>query len=493
MPIVMRFGFLLLLLIISVATKTKARNPDSLNVGVNTSIRALQVVNDSVLWFGGNKGWLGRSTDGGRSWKRWQPAGEQADFRTLHAIDELNAIAATTTRPANVVRTHDGGKTWKLVFHSRDTSVFLDGMAFWNEKDGVLFGDPINNRLFLMRTTDSGHSWTPFHFVEQPQFEPGEACFAASGTSIRAIGDSTLVIVSGGSVSRLWYSFDRGHSWQNTKTPMLQGEASQGAFGVSLAPDSHLVMVGGDYLKERDTIGHIANYYDNFWWKNRNTTRGYREAILTTDTLNWIATGPSGSDISYNGGLDWHPLNDFSGMHTVQQAKTGQAIYLAGSGGVVWQYSEMPQPDYPNWLPETKYGKALQTGDVKPIEKRIKRIVRKRGKAIKSAYGNDFQVAANNVATEIEKLEGVAQVYVTELALLDYFIDGIKVRYPVIIHMKLSIENHEVNYCLELDKGRYRLKWFQKYGNWKNRLSNPSLYACPNFERVQHINYQRLR
>lgn len=488
----LRSGFWLLLTIL-VTNQTKAQNPDSLNVGVNTSIRALQVVNDSVLWFGGNKGWLGRSTDGGRSWKRWQPAGEQADFRTLHAIDELNAIAATTTRPANVLRTHDGGKTWKRVFQRRDTSVFLDGMAFWNTTDGVLFGDPINNRLFLMRTTDGGHSWTPFHYVEQPQFEPGEACFAASGTSIRAIGDSTLVIVSGGSVSRLWYSFDRGHSWQYSKTPMLQGEGSQGGFGVSLSPDSHIVIVGGDYLKAQDTIGHIANLYDNFWWKNRSTTRGYRECILTADTLNWMATGPSGSDITYNGGLDWHPLNDFQGMHTVQQAKNGQAIFLAGNGGVIWRYAQMPKPGYPDWMPKTKYGKALQAGNVKPIEKKIKRIVREQGKAKKPGYENDFQIAAKNVAAEIEKLEGIDSVYATENVRFEYFIDGYSVRHPVIIHMKLSIDNRDVNYCLELDKGGYRLKWFQKYGNWKNRLSNPRFYVCTDFERVNHINYQRLR
>jgi len=147
-----------LLVCLLLAAPLFAQQADSLNVGVNTAIRALQVGNDSVLWFGGNKGWLGRSSDGGKNWKLWQPAGEQADFRSLQAIDALNAIAATTTRPANIIRTHDGGKTWKRVYQSRDTTVFINGMDFWNENDGVLFGDPIENRLFLMRTTDGGKS-----------------------------------------------------------------------------------------------------------------------------------------------------------------------------------------------------------------------------------------------------------------------------------------------------------------------------------------------
>jgi len=475
------------------ATSLQARNPDSLNVGVNTSIRALHVVNDTVLWFGGNKGWLGRSTDGGQSWKRWQPAGEQADFRTLHAIDELNAIAATTTRPANIIRTHDGGKTWKRVFQSRDTSVFLDGMAFWNETDGVLFGDPINDRLFLMRTNDGGHSWMPFHYVEQPQFQPGEACFAASGTSIRAVGDSTLVIVSGGTISRLWYSFDRGHSWQNTKTPMLQGEASQGAFGVSLAPDSHLVIVGGDYLKERDTIGHIANYYDNFWWKNRSTTRGYRECILTNDTLDWITTGPSGTDISYNGGLDWHPLNNFRGMHSVQQAKNGKTIYLAGSGGVVWRYAEMPKPDYSDWMPKTEYGKALQTGDIKPLEKKIKRIVRKYGKAQNNKGEPDYRPAANKIALKIKQLEGVDSVYTTERVNLSfYYKDGMNFGPPIIVHLRLQTGVYNAQYCLELEKGGIYNPGLRPLSNWTRKLKNPRLYSCSDFEREQHIVRQRL-
>lgn len=482
-----------LLLAWLVGTPLFAQTADSLNVGVNTSIRALQVVNDSVLWFGGNRGWLGRSTDAGKNWKRWQPAGEQADFRTLHAIDEINAIAATTTRPANVLRTHDGGKTWKRVFQSRDTSVFLDGMAFWNDKDGVLFGDPINNRLFLMRTSDGGHNWTPFSSDELPLFAAGEACFAASGTSIRAVGDSTLLIVSGGSVTRLWYSYDRGHTWQHLKTPMIQGNASQGGFGMGLSPDSQLVIVGGDYLQLQDTLGHIANYQDNLWWKNRTTTRGYREAILTTDTFIWLATGPSGSDVSYNGGLDWHSLNNFQGMHTVQQAPTGQAVFLAGSGGVLWRYPQMSRPLLPSWQARTKYGKALQKGDVKGFEKELKQILKRSGKAKKPGLDNDFRVAAEKVVVEIQKLEGVDSAYITERTFYSYFIDGIKVRVPVVVHMRLRTGHTVTHYCLELDKGTYKHHWIKQKLYLTKRLTNPRFKPCPDFERVQYINNQRWR
>jgi len=476
-----------LLVCLLLAAPLFAQQADSLNVGVNTAIRALQVVNDSVLWFGGNKGWLGRSSDGGKNWKLWQPAGEQADFRSLQAIDALNAIAATTTRPANIIRTHDGGKTWKRVYQSRDTTVFINGMDFWNENDGVLFGDPIENRLFLMRTTDGGRSWDNFPDEQKPIFAAGEACFAASGTAIRAVGDSTLVIVSGGSVSRLWYSYDRGQSWQNTKTPLQQGLPSMGAFSVAVAPDSHYVVVGGDYTAEDLAVAQIGLLDSGIWWIPRTSTRGYRESVAVIDTFFWLATGPSGSDITFNGGLDWQALNDVKGMHTVQKARSGQSVFMAGNRGVILVYPKISPPLLPQWRATTKLGKSMQAGDLKPFEKKLKRIVRKRGKPKKPGYENDFLLAAEKVATEIKRLEGVDSIYVTRPSETHYFIDGIQVKRPVILHMRLRVGSFGGQYCLELDEGRHRRNGIKQLGYRTNKRASPRFYRCRDFERRQRI------
>src|SRR3954451_7892027 len=111
--------------------------------GANTSLRGMSIVSENVIWVSGRKGTIGKSIDDGRTWK-WivVPGFEKRDFRDIEAFDSRTAIAMAVDNPAIIVKTTDGGATWKKVFERSMPGMFLDAMNFKNKKEGVCIGDP---------------------------------------------------------------------------------------------------------------------------------------------------------------------------------------------------------------------------------------------------------------------------------------------------------------------------------------------------------------
>jgi len=131
------------------------------NSGTKASLRGISVVDDEVAWASGTQGTFVRTIDGGKSWKADNIAGASSlDFRDVEAFDANTAIlmSAGSGELSRVYKTTDGGKNWKLCYQNSIAEGFFDGMAFWDEKNGVLFGDPVDGRLFIMTTTDGGET-----------------------------------------------------------------------------------------------------------------------------------------------------------------------------------------------------------------------------------------------------------------------------------------------------------------------------------------------
>lgn len=134
---------------------------ESQNSGVKTSIRALSAVDESVCWFGTGRGIIGRTTNGGKTWERFLVKGaEDLEFRDVEAFDAQRCLAMSVGEgsASRVYRTIDGGKSWRLVYQNQAPRGFFDGMAFWDEKKGLLAGDPVGGHLFILRTSDGGAS-----------------------------------------------------------------------------------------------------------------------------------------------------------------------------------------------------------------------------------------------------------------------------------------------------------------------------------------------
>jgi photosystem II stability/assembly factor-like uncharacterized protein len=147
---------------------------------------------------------------------------------------------------------------------------------------------------------------------------------------------NTVVIATGGKVSRLWVSKDRGKTWSDRRCPILQGESATGIF--SFAKRGHrLVVVGGNYLQDTLRDRHVF-YSLNFaksWRSPLTPTRGYRESAEFISSKTLLATGPTGTEISNDSGKSWKPVSDEKGFHVVRKARKGDLILIAGGKGKI--------------------------------------------------------------------------------------------------------------------------------------------------------------
>lgn len=307
-------------------------------IAVSSHFRALSVVNDQVAWIAGTGGQVGRSVDGGQSWTFTTVPGfsdPKTDFRTLYAFDAQRAVIANVGSPAHLLLTTDGGTTWTNVYTNTHASAFFDGIDFWNSKEGIVYGDPIDGKMLLLRTSDGGSSWQEVDAA--PVLAKGEASFAASGTGVRCLQQSNVIIATGGVVSRLWSSEDKGQHWKSSAVPMLQGGTMTGIF--SFAQNEHtLHIVGGEYGKEETTTVHHYFSADNgkTWLKASPAVSGFRECIEPLSGKVLITLGPTGADISSDNGRTWSPLPAEKDLHTVRKARTGSLVIAAGGNGAVF-------------------------------------------------------------------------------------------------------------------------------------------------------------
>ena len=153
---------LLLFIFLMTDNPLQAQTPkvEVLTSGTKTSIRGLSVVNDNVVWVSGSKGTVGKTTNGGKTWKWITVKGfDSVDFRDIEAFDAATAVIMGVADPAYILKTKDGGDTWKVVYENKMKGMFLDAMEFWNDQAGIVIGDPIEGktagqeeRFFIART-----------------------------------------------------------------------------------------------------------------------------------------------------------------------------------------------------------------------------------------------------------------------------------------------------------------------------------------------------
>lgn len=304
----------------------------------DASFRALSVINDSVAWVAGTKGWIGITVDGGTNWSFSQVKGfESFDFRSLYAFDDSYAVVANAGAPANILVTDDGGKSWHIVYTHPDTAAFFDGIDFFDRNNGLIYGDPIDGKMLMLSTRDGGRSWVEVPDRQRPVMMEGEASFAASGTNIRCFDKQFVAIGTGGKTSRLWTSTNGGKSWKTLTPPVLHGESSTGIFSFSGFRGKVGVIVGGDYLRDTLAVDHVFYTTDKgkSWERPVTPTRGYRECVEFIDDNTLVATGPTGTEVSTDGGKTWKPESDERLFHVVRKARNGNLIVIAGGKGKI--------------------------------------------------------------------------------------------------------------------------------------------------------------
>lgn len=331
----------------SASAKPAGESPWALvDVDTQASLRGLHVRSETDIWASGTGGTIINSTDGGKSWRVSIVAGaEKLDFRDIHAINRETVLAITSGTPACIYRTDDGGSTWNQVYENRDERVFLDALSVADAQNGIVMGDPIVDKLFLLVTSDGGRSWT--QSKSAPDTGPGEAGFAASGTNMITTDPKNIFIALGGhqvdqtsDSSRIMVSRDGGSHWTPATVP-IQRSPSAGIFSLCFVDSKHGIAVGGDYLKpEIDAHNYAVTSDGGATWKTPSPRRppsGYRSCVASfvdRDKTKALAVGPNGTDLSEDFGNSWTRVST-EGFHAIDFSPDQQHGWATGADGRV--------------------------------------------------------------------------------------------------------------------------------------------------------------
>ena len=306
----------------------------SINCGSLAHFRGIQAVTDKIVWLSGTKGTVLKTENGGKKWVDITvPNCENLDFRDIHALDKNRAWVMSSGNGVKVFYTDNGGESWKLQFEDTNPKVFLDGMDFFNETDGVIYGDPINGVMDVLITKDGGLNWQRVPVEKLPPSLKNEAGFAASGTGVVHFGELIWMATGGADFSRIIRSNDAGDNWEVFNTPIKGGEGA-GIFSIAFKDELMGVAVGGDYIDSTSVAYNCAYTADggkSWELAEKNGPRGYRSCVVIDEKGTAVACGRTGIDKSSDF-KTWTAVSN-EGYYTADAGENH--IWLAGRKGKV--------------------------------------------------------------------------------------------------------------------------------------------------------------
>lgn len=238
----------LLFISISAIAQNKKFNSDVI-LETKLSCRAI-LVDDEKVWMGMDKGRYGfydKKKDT-TIIKEIPSVSRTTEFRSIAGTKDAIFILAVGN-PAMLIRIDKKTLEETVVYKEEHEKVFYDSMQFVDDLNGFAMGDPIENCLAFIKTTDGGKSWQKVNCDVLPKVSDGEAAFATSNTNL-AIKGKSIFMVSGGKKSRVFVSNDLGATWNVYETPIVQGETMTGIYTADFYNEKIGIIAGGNYEKQ---------------------------------------------------------------------------------------------------------------------------------------------------------------------------------------------------------------------------------------------------
>ena len=301
------------------------------------NVRALEVNSQGKVFFAtsnGQTGYIDYKPEANKPMVKMAPIRRtdtlDYNFRSV-AFNSTATFALSIGSPAVLF------KNQEIVYQESHQKAFYDAMDFWNDQEGIAIGDPTEDCMSIIITRDGGDTWTKLSCNDLPKIKEGEAAFAASDSNIAIVGDHTWV-ATGGKVSRVLYSEDKGETWEVYETPIIQGLETTGLYSIDFYDENNGFAIGGDYTKPNDSLNTKIRTKDGgkTWQVVANGKGpGYRSCVQYVPNSNGkelVAVGFKGIDYSNDSGDSWRHLSD-EGFYTIRFLNDSVA-YAAGKGRI---------------------------------------------------------------------------------------------------------------------------------------------------------------
>lgn len=268
--------------------------------------------------------------------KKSIPSVLQYDFRDIEVFDEKTAIVmgAGSGVKSVLYLTEDSGNSWSLLNQNKIEKGFYNSIAFWDRKNGLLLGDPVDGYYVVKRTTNGGKTWHRIKQSNLPVIRKNEAAFAASGNTIIVGKNGKAWFTTGGEQASVYISSNYGDSWLRLEVPLYNKTLTAGGYGL-YSYLNKVFVVGGDYKNRGTQYSNLSTVKNNTVSKMISGNRGLRTAMSCVGSI-CIITGKLSSDISFNYGVTWQRLkngNSEIGFYTL--ASNNELFLAAGVDGKV--------------------------------------------------------------------------------------------------------------------------------------------------------------
>jgi photosystem II stability/assembly factor-like uncharacterized protein len=266
-----------------------------------SSFRSIDATKEPRIWAGGSSNTILTSADNGESWsKKVIGSDYKLDFRGIAALDKQRVVAVSAglaeEGSAKIYLSEDGGNSWQMTFDSKEKGVFMDGVKFFDANVGIVYGDPINGRMFMLKTIDGGKTWNRAG-EKMPILEEGEASFAASNSNIFILGNTVWIATQ----NRVFKSMNRGEDWEVFQT-YIPSASTAGIFGLHFSSQLDGVLLGGDYLDDKGKFPNISfTQNGGRTWHNTQEIEPYglKEAAWKIAYNEVLVIGTTGTSIVY--------------------------------------------------------------------------------------------------------------------------------------------------------------------------------------------------
>jgi photosystem II stability/assembly factor-like uncharacterized protein len=305
--------------------------------GTHEDLLAVSAFSNKIAWASGTHGTILRTTDGGKTWKSSRtPSGDSLDFSNVYAINDKQAFVMSVGagRRSRIYKTMDGGAHWIPRYMNIEPDLIWKCFAFWNADHGVGLSEVQKGDFLLTFTIDGGETWDRVPADSFPAPLPHEQTMAPTPSCLHTgWGPHAWFATTLGRVMR---TSNYGNSWKmafvhigigddNIINSLLFHDVSNGLlFGEARHAPGLTVIAestnGGKSWQEREPI-------------TLPTPLATVAYVRDLDGPTLAAVGPRGAIYSRDNGLTWLPIDQLS--YNALDFARRDAGWAVGANGVI--------------------------------------------------------------------------------------------------------------------------------------------------------------